>query len=69
MRTQHQHTETLFKKICSLPPEKMAVVEDFVEFLGARNEVASLEKAASKLSEKSFQKVWDNAEDAEYDNL
>ncbi len=69
MQTQHQHTEALFKKICRLPPEKMAVVEDFVEFLGSRNEVLPLVKAASKLSEKSFQKVWDNAEDAEYDNL
>lgn len=69
MQTQHQHTETLFKKICSLPPEKMAVVEDFVEFLGSRNEAAPLARAASKLSEKSFQKVWDNVEDGEYDNL
>ncbi len=69
MQTQHQHTETLFKKICSLPPEKMAVLEDFVEFLGSRNEVAHLMKAANKLSEKSFQKVWDNPEDSEYDNL
>jgi len=29
----------------------------------------NLVKAAGKLSEKSFQKVWDNPEDAEYDNL
>ena len=69
MQTQHQYTETLFKKICSLPPEKMAVVEDFVEFLGSRKTIPPLVKAASKLSEKSFQKVWDNVEDAEYDNL
>lgn len=69
MQTQHQHTEILFKKICGLPPEKMAVVEDFVEFLESRNETTPLVKAASKLSEKSFHKVWDNADDAEYDNL
>lgn len=64
-----QHTQVLLNKINRLPPEKIAVVEDFVEFLGYRNEVAPLVKAASKLSEKSFQKVWDNAEDAEYDAL
>ena len=69
MQTEQQHTEMLFKKICSLPPEKIAVVEDFVEFLGSRNEMAPLVKAANQLSEKSFRKVWDNVEDAEYDNL
>jgi hypothetical protein len=64
-----QHTQDLLNKINRLPPEKVAVVEDFVEFLRHRNEINSLVTAASKLSEKSFQKVWDNAEDAEYDNL
>ena len=64
-----QNTQELFNKICRLPPEKVAVVRDFVEFIGQRNESASLVKAASKLSEKSFQQVWNNLEDAEYDNL
>lgn len=64
-----QNTRDLLDKINRLPPEKVAVVEDFVEFLGHRNEIDSLVTTASKLSEKSFQKVWDNAEDAEYDNL
>ena len=68
MQTQHQHKE-LFNKIRRLPPEKVAVVDDFVEFLSRRDEKDSLVRTAGKLSEKSFQKVWDNQEDAEYDNL
>ena len=67
MQTQ-QHKE-LFSKIRKLPPEKVAVVDDFVEFLSHRDEMDRLVRAAEKLSEKSFQKVWDNPEDAEYDNL
>jgi len=66
---QTQLTQDLFDKIRRLPPEKVAVVEDFVEFLWHRDEMDTLVKAAGKLSEKSFQQVWDNSEDAEYDNL
>jgi hypothetical protein len=64
-----QQTQELFKKILRLPPEKVEVVEDFVEFLTRRDEMDSLVKAAGKLSEKSFLHVWDNPEDAVYDNL
>ncbi|MBL4902061.1 MAG: hypothetical protein JKY62_05365 [Desulfocapsa sp.] len=64
-----QHAQDLLNTINRLPPEKIVVAEDFVEFLGHRNKIDRLVTAASKLSEKSFQKVWDNAEDAEYDTL
>ncbi|MBI5592782.1 MAG: toxin-antitoxin system, antitoxin component, Xre family protein [Deltaproteobacteria bacterium] len=66
---QTQHTQELFDKIRRLSPEKVAVVEDFVEFLWHRDEMDTLIKAAGKLSERSFQQVWDNPEDAEYDDL
>jgi hypothetical protein len=68
MQTRNQHKE-LFNKIRRLPPEKIAVIDDFVEFLSHRGEIDSLARAAEKLSEKSFKKIWDNHEDAEYDNL
>lgn len=61
--------QQLVNKIRNLPPEKIAVVEDFVEFLRYRDDDILLTAAAAKLSEKSFQKVWDNPDDAEYDNL
>ena len=69
MQTQQNNTQQLFNKIQRLPPEKVAVVDDFVDFLESRGKEDSLIKAAKKLSEQSFQKIWDNQEDAEYDNL
>ena len=66
---QAQHTQELFHKICMLPPEKVAVVEDFVEFLRLRDEEDGLVRWAGRLSAQSFTKVWDNPEDADYDNL
>lgn len=62
-------TQNLFDKIQSLPPDKIAVVEDFVEFLRQRDDDILLTRVANKLSEKSFQKVWDNPDVAAYDNL
>ena len=69
MQTQHQQTQQLLNKIRKLSPEKVAVVADFVEFLQHRDEMDNLIKAAGKISEKSFLHVWNNPEDAEYDNL
>lgn len=69
MQTLHEHEQELFDKIRRLPPEKVAVVEDFVEFLVQRSEEDALVKVASRLSEKSFQQAWDNPEDGAYDNL
>jgi len=60
---------TLLEKIRALPPEKVAEVEDFVDFLHQRDEDRRLSRAASRLAEGAFQKVWDNEEDADYDRL
>lgn len=59
----------LMMKIRALPPEKVAEVEDFVDFLRERDGAHRLGQAAEKLSEPSFAKVWDNPDDAEYDQL
>lgn len=64
-----QREQELVNKIRTLPPEKIAVVDEFIEFLRHRDEDTLLSAAAAKLSEKSFRKVWDNPDDAEYDNL
>jgi ABC-type glycerol-3-phosphate transport system substrate-binding protein len=61
-------TEILIEKIRLLPPQRQAEVEDFVDFL-AQKEEQKLTVAAMKMSEKSFEKVWDNEEDAVYDEL
>ena len=62
-------TQWPFRKIRTLPPERMAEVEDFVDFLRERSEDRRMVQAAGRLSEKAFQEVWDNPEDAEYDTL
>lgn len=60
--------EELIEKINNLPPERIAEVEDFVDFIAQRDE-RNLVHAAAKLSEDSFRQVWDNDDDAVYDQL
>ncbi len=59
----------MLEQLRELPPEKVAEVIDFVSFLRQRQEQRQLTHAAMKLSEKSLRRVWDNPDDAEYDNL
>jgi hypothetical protein len=61
--------QVLFDKIKQLPPQRMAEVEDFVDFLRAREDEQRLTGAAAKASEASFSKVWDNDDDAAYDRM
>lgn len=61
--------QVLFDKIRQLPPQRVAEVEDFVDFLRARDGEQRLSLAAAKTSEASFAKVWDNDEDAVYDRM
>jgi len=58
----------LIEKIKALSPDKIAEVVDFVDFLAQRDDRVLVE-AASKMSEPAFAAVWDNPDDAEYDNL
>lgn len=59
----------LLDKIRALPADKIAEVEDFVEFLQQKTEAAHLSTAVSRIAEPAFQKVWGNPDDADYDQL
>jgi hypothetical protein len=59
----------LLEKIRSLPADKLAEVEDFVDSLRLRDDDRSLGQAAAYLSEAAFARVWDNPDDAAYDTL
>ena len=59
----------LWNKIRALPPDKVAEVEDFVDFLTRRGDNRELTRAAMGLSEDVLRRVWDNPEDAAYDQL
>lgn len=61
--------QALIDKIKQLPPQRLAEVEDFVDFLRAREDEQRLTHAAAKASEASFTQVWDNDEDAAYDRM
>ena len=61
--------ESILEKLKSLPPERVAEVEDFGDFLRVRAEEQVLLNSATKTSEPAFKKIWDNPEDADYDRL
>ena len=61
--------EALVEKIQTLPPERIAEVEDFVEFLKLRETERALTRAAAAASAPAFAAIWDNSEDAAYDAL
>jgi hypothetical protein len=64
------HDQAILEKLRSLPPERVAEVEDFVDFLTKRQaEEHRLTQVASRLAEKAFGQVWDNPGDADYDRL
>jgi hypothetical protein len=52
-----------------LPPQRLAEVEDFVDFLRARENEQRLAQVAAKMAEPSFAAVWNNDEDAAYDRM
>lgn len=61
--------QVLLEKLKSLPPQRRAEVEDFVDFLRTRETDQRLTRAATQASEPAFEAVWDNPDDAEYDRL
>lgn len=64
-----RNAQDLIEKLKSLPRERQAEVEDFVDFLRSREDEQRLTRAAAHASEPAFAKVWDNQDDAEYDRL
>lgn len=69
MNMTNRHEQALIEKLKRLPPERIAEVEDFVDFLQSRDEARGLTRSAMKSSEATFAKVWDNEGDAAYDKL
>lgn len=55
------------QKLGQLPPERLAEVEDFIDFLRERDQDRRLRRDYAQASEAAFAKVWDNDEDAVYD--
>lgn len=61
--------EIIKNELEKLPENILSEVLDFIQFLEIKREKSLLVKAAQDLSAASFQKIWDNEEDAVYDSL
>ena len=69
MYARSDRERALIDKIRDLSDGRVAEVEDFVDFLRARDEQRELVQAAVILSEPSLTDVWDNPEDDVYNDL
>lgn len=56
-------------KIRRCSPAQLTTIESFIDFLNQRDRDDRLVSAAARASEASFASVWDNPEDAAYDDL
>jgi hypothetical protein len=61
--------EALIEKIRSLSPDRAAEVEDFVDFLLARERDRGLIVDFTSASESAFAEVWDDPANDIYDDL
>jgi ABC-type glycerol-3-phosphate transport system substrate-binding protein len=64
-----RHIQQMMKKLKTLPPAKVAEVEDFIDFLHSRDNDRALVQAAKAITEPSLKAIWDNPDDAAYDRL
>lgn len=69
MTQMQPHIEQMIHKLQTLSPERMSEVKDFIDFLSQRDTDRQLTRAAMIASEPVLEKIWDNPDDAEYDNL
>ena len=64
------YEQRILEKLRQLPQERLAEVEDFVNFLAHREaDERGLTHAAGQLATTAFTRVWDNPADADYDRL
>ena len=61
--------EMIKHEIEKLPENLLQEVLDFIQFLEIKKEKMFLVKASQEMSLPSFERVWDNEEDAVYDSL
>jgi hypothetical protein len=62
-------TERLIEKLKELPEDRLVEVEDFIDFLRQRHDDRALVSAATGAAEPAFAAVWNNPDDAAYDEL
>jgi hypothetical protein len=63
------NAQSLIEKIQTLPPDRLAEIEDFVDFIASREQTRALTRAAAAASASSFAAIWNNPDDEAYDAL
>ena len=61
--------QTLVEKIRGLQPERVVEVEDFVDFLIARDQERDLAEEVRRLSANVFRDVWNNADHPDFEGV
>lgn len=69
IQTDNISEQRLLEKIRQLLPEQVLQVEGFIDSLYQQNLDDGIILAAAKLSEPVLHRIWDNPDDAEYDQL
>ncbi|HZG37767.1 MAG TPA: hypothetical protein VEZ50_03715 [Nodosilinea sp.] len=69
MQVLSEQEQQLIDKIRQFSPLQIAEVEDFIDFLSQRYSDRQLVAVAAQAFEPSLARVWDNPEDAAYDDL
>jgi hypothetical protein len=59
----------LTEKLAQLPPERIAEIVDFVDFIAEREHDRGIVRAAQAASESSLATLWNNDADSAYDRL
>lgn len=59
----------LIEKVQTLSIEQIKQVEQFIDYLNQEDTDKELTLISTKISESVFNKIWDNSEDADYDNI
>lgn len=61
--------DRITEKLAQLPPERLAEVVDFVDFIAEREHDRGIVRTAQAASESSLATLWDNDADSAYDRL
>jgi len=64
-----RNPQSLIEKIRALPTERLDEIEDFVDFITTRAQDRALVGSATRASEISFARIWNNPDDDAYDAL
>jgi hypothetical protein len=63
------NTKALIEKLQTRPPDRLAEVEDFVDFVRLREQQRALARDATAVSAPAFAGIWSNPEDDVYNAL